>query len=399
MHFDLQTIWAILVTILIAGYIVTDGFDLGVGILHLSVAKTDIERRVNINAIGPVWDGNEVWFITAGGAAFAAFPELYAALFSSLYIALFVVLLALIYRAVSFEFRSKEESEGWKKFWDQSIFWSSLIVALLIGVAVGNILAGLPIKNMAIEGNKLLGFVYAEKFPISFLNLVNPFQFHGLFGLLVGVTTVLFIIMHGVSWLLWKTEGVIAERAQSIGKKVWLPFVIMYVVCTGLAYTISFKVNNPELAQKYLQLPPDMFQQVASMLDSNGVLHHALFRFPVIELVLIVLAALSAVGWLLAVNAMNGARAFLFSTLTFLFAGFAVMFGAYPLAVPSSLGLEHSITIYNGASSQLTLTVMLVAAIIFTPIVIAYQAWVYKMFLFKISPESIRRELEEASQH
>jgi cytochrome d ubiquinol oxidase subunit II len=399
MHFDLQTIWAILVTILIAGYIVTDGFDLGVGILHLSVAKTDIERRVNINAIGPVWDGNEVWFITAGGAAFAAFPELYAALFSSLYIALFVVLLALIYRAVSFEFRSKEESEGWKKFWDQSIFWSSLIVALLIGVAVGNILAGLPTKNMAIEGNELLGFVYDEKFPISFLNLVNPFQFHGLFGLLVGVTTVLFIIMHGVSWLLWKTEGVIAERAQSIGKKVWLPFVIMYVVCTGLAYTISFKVNNPELAQKYLQLPPDTFQQVASMLDSNGVLHHALFRFPVIELVLIVLAALSAVGWLLAVNAMNGARAFLFSTLTFLFAGFAVMFGAYPLAVPSSLGLEHSITIYNGASSQLTLTVMLVAAIIFTPIVIAYQAWVYKMFLFKISPESIRRELEEASQH
>jgi len=398
MHFDLQTIWAILVTILIAGYIITDGFDLGVGILHLFVAKTDIERRVNINAIGPVWDGNEVWFITAGGAAFAAFPELYAALFSSLYIALFVVLLALIYRAVSFEFRSKEESESWKKFWDQSIFWSSLVVSLLLGVAIGNILAGLPIKNMAIEGNELLGFVYAEKFPMSFINLVNPFTFHGFFGLLVGVTTVLFIIMHGVSWLLWKTEGTIAERARSIGLKVWLPFVIMYVVCTGLAYTISFKVNDPKLAQEYLRLPPDMFQQIASMLD-NGVLHHALFRFPVIELILIVLAALSAVGWLLAVKAANGAKAFLFSTLTFLFAGFAVMFGAYPLAVPSSLGLEHSITIYNGSSSQLTLTVMLVAAIIFTPIVIAYQAWVYKMFLFKISPESIKRELEEASEH
>jgi len=399
MHFDLQTIWAILVTILIAGYIITDGFDLGVGILHLFVAKNDIERRVNINAIGPVWDGNEVWFITAGGAAFAAFPELYAALFSSLYIALFIVLLALIYRAVSFEFRSKEESEGWRKFWDQSIFWSSLIVSLLLGVAIGNILAGLPIKNMAIEGHELLGFVYAERFPISFINLVNPFTFHGLFGLLVGITTVLFIIMHGVSWLLWKTEGVIAERARSIGLKVWLPFVIMYVVCTALAYTVSFKVGNPELAKKYLQLPPDMFQQIASMIDSNGVLHHALFRFPAIELALIVLAALSAVGWLMAVKAANGAKAFLFSTLTFLFAGFAVMFGAYPLAVPSSLGLEHSITIYNGASSQLTLTVMLVAAIIFTPIVIAYQAWVYKMFLFKISPESIKKELEEASEH
>jgi len=396
MHFDLQTIWAIIVTILIIGYIVTDGFDLGVGILHLFVAKTDIERRVNINAIGPVWDGNEVWFITAGGAAFAAFPELYAALFSSLYIALFIVLLALIYRAVSFEFRSKEESESWKKFWDQSIFWSSLIVALLIGVAIGNILAGLPIINSAINGEELLGFVYAERFPMSFINLINPFKFHGLFGLLVGVTTVLFVVMHGVSWLLWKTEGSIAERARRIGLKIWLPFVIMYVVCTALAYKISFKVNNLELAQKYLQLPPDMFKQLASMLDDNGVLHHALFRFPTIELVLIALAALSAVGWLLAVKAANGPRAFLFSTLTFFFAAFAVMFGAYPFAVPSTIGLEHSITIYNGSSSQLTLTVMLVAAVIFTPIVIAYQAWVYKMFLFKISPESIKRELEEA---
>ncbi len=397
MHFDLQTIWAILVTVLIAGYIITDGFDLGVGILHGLVAKTDIEKRVTLNAIGPVWDGNEVWFITAGGAAFAAFPELYAALFSSLYIALFVVLLALIYRAVSFEFRSKEESEGWRKFWDQSIFWSSLIVALLIGVAIGNILGGIPIKNSAIEGDLLHGFVYTEKFPISFINLVNPFTFHGLFGLLVGVTTVLFIIMHGVSWLLWKTEGVIAERARNIGLKVWLPFVVMYVICTGIAYTISYKINDPSKL-KFLNLPQDMLNQVASHVQGN-VLQHALFRFPVIELILIVLAALCAVGWLMAVKNMKGGQSFLFSTLTFLFAGFAVMFGAYPLAVPSSLGLEHSISIYNGCSSQLTLTVMLVAAIIFTPIVIAYQAWVYKMFLFKISPESIRKEIEEAGEH
>jgi len=398
MHFDLPTIWAVLVTILIAGYIVTDGFDLGVGILHTIIAKTDIERRVMLNAIGPVWDGNEVWFITAGGAAFAAFPELYAALFSSLYIALFVVLLALIYRAVSFEFRSKEESEKWKNIWDQSIFWSSLIVALLIGVAVGNILAGIPIKNMAAEGNMLNGFVYAEKFPISFINLVNPFTFHGLFGLLVGVTTVLFIILHGVSWILWKTEGEIAERARNLALKLWLPFVVMYVVCTGVAYTISFKVGDAALAKKLLALPPDMFAQVAAQLH-NGVLEHALFRFPVIEIILIVLAALSAVGYLIAVKSMNGAKSFLFSTLTFLFAGFAVMFGAYPLAVPSSLGLEHSMTIYNGCSSELTLTVMLVAALIFVPIVIAYQAWVYKMFLFKISPETIRREIEEAGEH
>ncbi|SMO43782.1 cytochrome bd-I ubiquinol oxidase subunit 2 apoprotein [Balnearium lithotrophicum] len=396
MHFDLQTIWAILVTILIAGYILTDGFDLGVGILHGFVAKTDIEKRVTINAIGPVWDGNEVWFITAGGAAFAAFPELYAALFSSLYIALFVVLLALIYRAVSFEFRSKEESEGWRKFWDQSIFWSSLLVALLIGVAIGNIIAGLPIKNSAIEGDLLHGFVYAEKFPISFINLVNPFTFHGLYGLLVGVTTVLFIMMHGVSWLLWKTEGSVAERARSIGLKIWLPFVIMYVVCTGIAYTISYKIGDVSKV-KYLNLPQDMVQQIAGMLQGN-VLPHALFRFPAIEFALIILAALCAVWWLIAVKNANGAQAFFATFFTFVFAGLAVMFGAYPLAVPSSLGLEHSISIYNGCSSQLTLTVMLIAAIIFTPIVIAYQAWVYKMFLFKISPESLKREIEAGGE-
>ncbi len=392
MHFDLPTIWALLVTVLVAGYIITDGFDLGVGILHGLVAKTDIEKRVTINAIGPVWDGNEVWFITGGGAVFAAFPEIYAALFSSLYIALFVVLLALIYRAVSFEFRSKEESEGWRKFWDQSIFWSSLVVSLLIGVAVGNVLAGLPVKNSAITGDMLHGFVYAEKFPISFINLINPFKFHGLFGILVGITTVLFIMMHGVSWLIWKTEGSIAERARDIGLKIWLPFVIMYVVCTGLAYTISFKIGDPSKLN-YLNLPKDMMDKIASMVQGN-VLPHALFRMPTIELALIVLAALCAVWWLFAVKNMNGAQAFFATMFTFIFAGFAVMIGAYPLTVPSSIGLEHSITIYNGCSSQLTLTVMLVAALIFAPIVIAYQAWVYKMFLFKISAESIKKELE-----
>jgi cytochrome d ubiquinol oxidase subunit II len=396
MHFDLPTIWAILATILIAGYILTDGFDLGVGILHGFVAKTDIEKRVTINAIGPVWDGNEVWFITAGGAAFAAFPELYAALFSSLYIALFAVLLALIYRAVSFEFRSKEESEGWRKFWDQSILWSSLLVALLIGVAVGNIIGGLPIKNSAVEGDLLHGFVYTEKFPISFINLVNPLTFHGLYGLLVGVTTVLFIMMHGVSWLLWKTEGSVAERARSIGLKIWLPFVIMYVVCTGIAYTISYKIGDVSKV-KYLNLPQDMVQQIAGMLQGN-VLPHALFRFPAVEFAFIILAALCAVWWLVAVKNANGAQAFFATFFTFLFAGLAVMFGAYPLAVPSSLGLEHSISIYNGCSSQLTLTVMLIAALIFTPIVIAYQAWVYKMFLFKISSESLKREIEAGGE-
>ena len=396
MYFDLPTIWTVLIAVLIIGYVITDGFDLGVGILSKFVAKTDIEKRVMINAIGPVWDGNEVWLVLAGGAVFAAFPEIYASLFSSLYIALFIVLLALIYRAVSFEFRSKSKSETWRSTWDNSIFWSSLIVALGIGVAVGNVIAGLPIKDSAIGGDMIHGFVYATKFPMSFINLINPFVFHGLFGILVGIATVLFIIMHGVSWTLWKTEGTVAERARSIGLKVWLPFVIMYVVCTAIAYEISFKVGDATKLG-FLNLPQDMLQQIAGM-THGGVLSHALFRFPVVELALIILATFCAILWLIAVKNGNGAKAFFSSSFTFIFAGTAVLFGVYPLAVPSSLGIVNSITAYNGCSSHLTLEVMLIAALIFVPIVIIYQAWVYKMFLFKISPESFKKGLKEAGE-
>ncbi|SNR83743.1 cytochrome d ubiquinol oxidase subunit II [Desulfurobacterium atlanticum] len=396
MSFDLQSIWFLLVGVLIIAYLITDGFDFGVGILHPFIAKTDLERRAMLNSIGPVWDGNEVWLITAGAAVFAAFPEMYAALFSSLYIALFVVLVALIMRACAFEFRSKEESPSWRNFWDWMVFFGSAVPALLVGVAIGNVLAGLPVINSLAKGDSLSGFIYAEKFPISFINLVNPFTKHGLYGLIVGVTTFLFFTLHGVSWLLWKTEGTIAERAQAVAKKLWFGFVLFYVICLGFAYTISFKISNPE-DLKYLGLPKSIVGSIVPFIK-DGVVEKALFRYMPFEIVMILAAVVCAVLYYLAINKADGKQAFLFSALTVTFATLGAAIGAYPFLLPSSLGVENSITIYNAASSTLTLTVMLIAALIFVPIVVAYQVWMYRIFLFKVSAESIAHELQEEGE-
>ncbi len=392
MNFDLQSIWFLLVGVLIIAYLVTDGFDFGVGILHPFIAKNDVERRTMLNSIGPVWDGNEVWLITAGAAVFAAFPELYAALFSSLYIALFVVLVALIMRACAFEFRSKEENPSWRNFWDWMVFFGSAVPALLVGVAIGNVLGGLPIINSLTRGDSLSGFVYAEKFPVSFLNLINPFTTHGLYGLIVGVTTFLFFTLHGVSWLLWKTEGTITERAKSVATKLWFAFVVFYVLCLGFGYTISFKIGDASKLS-FLGLPQNLVEAIKPHIN-NGVVEHALFRSMPLEILMILAAVVCAVLYFLSVQKSDGKRAFLFSALTVGFATLGAAIGAYPFMVPSSLGVENSITVYNAASSTLTLTVMLIAALIFVPIVIAYQVWAYRIFLFKISPESLERELK-----
>ncbi len=393
MNFDLQTLWFFLVGVLIIAYLITDGFDFGVGILHPFIAKTDAERRTMLNAIGPIWDGNEVWLITAGAASFAAFPELYASLFSSLYIALFVVLLALIFRACAFEFRSKSESASWRSFWDWAIFFGSAVPALLIGVAIGNVLAGLPIINSLIQGNSLSGFVYAEKFPISFINLINPLKTHGLYGLIVGVVAFTFFILHGVAWLLWKTEGSVADRAKKLAPAVWVIFVIFFVIALAVGYTISFKINNPAQLS-LLGLPQNIAASLKPFIHGH-VLAHALYRHLVAEGVFIVLTVIFTLLYISAVKSGSGPKAFLFSALTVTTATLGAAIAVYPFLVPSSIGLENSITVYNAASSTLTLTVMLIAALIFVPIVVIYQAWVYKTFLFKISPEQIERELQK----
>ncbi len=223
---DLQTIWFLLIGVLLVGYAILDGFDLGVGMLHLFVAKTDHERRIVANAVGPVWDGNEVWLLTGGGAIFAAFPGVYATVFSGFYLALMLVLAALIFRAVSLEFRSKEASPRWRASWDWAFALGSALPALLFGVAIGNILRGLPLNA---EGD----------FTGTFLSLLNPF------ALLVGLLSTAMFLMQGGAWLLLKTEGEVAARARRAALGAWTAFAVLWVVATIAARSAAPQIWAP----------------------------------------------------------------------------------------------------------------------------------------------------------
>lgn len=359
-------VWFFIIVVLFIMYGLTDGFDLGAGTIYPFVAKTDTERRMVLNALGPLWDANEVWLLTAGGASFAAFPEFYALGFSSFYMALFLVLLALIVRAAAFEFRSKAETEKGRATWDTIFFLGSATPALLLGVALGNGLAKLPIKKI-VENGAFAGFKYTESFPINFLNLINPFNAHGIYGLAAGVLTLTFFMIHGAIWLMMRTTGPVAERSKNIAKKTWWVFITFFILVTiwGLLKT------------------------------QDGV--HYLFKYPVIEIIFILIALISAILIYVFINKDKPATAFLFSALFIIFALSSVAVGLFPTMVPSSYGAAHNLTIYDASSSKLTLTIMIIVAGITTPIVLAYQYWVYRMFYFKVD-EKLISELEKEGE-
>ncbi len=326
---DLNTAWFILFGILIAGYAILDGFDLGVGILHL-FSKSGTERRININAIGPVWDGNEVWLITAGGALFAAFPIVYATVFSGFYIALMLVLTALIARAVSMEFRGKVDSPGWRKIWDWSFSIGSFLAAVLFGVAVGNILRGVPIDANGMWAG-------------SFLGLLNPY------AILIGLLTMILFLMHGALYMAIKTEGDQCERMASMASRAWVIFVILYLLAT--LYTI-FEAGF-------------LFQ---------GIISSVLFW------ICFILLLLSVVYLPIAIQAKQYSRAFwASSTLIAMIIGIAAV-SLFPRMVPSSTNLEYSLTIYNASSTDKTLSIMLIMALIGMPLVIGYTIYIYRVF-------------------
>jgi cytochrome d ubiquinol oxidase subunit II len=336
---DLNTVWFVLFGVLIIGYAILDGFDLGVGVIHL-FTKNEGDRRVNLNAIGPVWDGNEVWLLTAGGALFAAFPVVYATVFSSFYLALMLLLFALIFRAVSIEFRGKVDTVAWKRFWDWGFGLGSSVPALLFGVAVGNILRGIPIDGDGV-------------FQGSFLGLLNPYS------LLVGLVTLSLFTMHGGLYLCMKTEGEHRDRAVSVANAMWIVFVVLYFVSTVATFFVA----------------PSLFE---------GLLGNPLFWV----LFLILLAAILYIP--IAAKAQKYFCAFLSSSSAILaMIGLAAL-SMFPKLVPSSIEPIFSLTIYNASSSQRTLTVMLVIALIGMPLVIAYTAYIYRIFKGKvvITPES-----------
>ncbi len=326
---DLNTIWFLLVGVLITGYAILDGFDLGAGVLHL-FAKSDAERRANLHAVEPVWDGNEVWLLTGGGALFAAFPVVYATVFSGFYLALVLVLAALIARAVALEFRNQVNSPRWQAFWDRAFGIGSGLPAVLFGVAVGNVLRGVPIDA-------------AGHYTGTFLGLLNPY------ALLLGILSLAMFLMHGALYLALSSEGEQRERMQRWASGAWMAYAGMFVVAS-LA-SVSFA--------------PHLFA---------GVLASPLWWV----LVVLFLAGLVAVPVFLKAGATF--RAMVASSACILaMIGLAAL-GMFPRLVASSTDLANSLTIYNSASTPRTQTVMLVIALVGMPIVIGYTIWIYRVF-------------------
>jgi cytochrome bd ubiquinol oxidase subunit II len=320
---DLNFIWFILVGVLIIGYAVLDGFDLGVGIIHLFTKKEE-EKRINFNAIGPVWDGNEVWLLTGGGALFAAFPIVYASVFSGFYIAFMLLLLALILRAVSFEFRKYVVTPKSKNIWDIAFGIGSLIPAILYGVAIGNIMKGLPIQ--LIDGK--------VESSISFLGLLNPYS------LLIGVLSLILFIMHGSIYMTLKSSGDQQENMVKWVNRTWIIFVILYVF--------------------------------------NGIMKNILFWI----LFILMFGALIYIP--ISIRAKKFGMAFLSSSVLIAMMILLFALSLFPLLVPSSIDLTNSLNIYNASSTQRTLQAMLIIALIGMPLVIIYTVFIYRIFKGKV---------------
>lgn len=327
---DLNVLWFGLVTVLFIGFFFLEGFDYGVGILLPFLGKDDLERRVLINTIGPVWDGNEVWMLTAGGAMFAAFPNWYATMFSGFYLALFLMLAALIVRGVAFEFRSKDQSTRWRNTWDWAICLGSLIPALLWGVAMANLIKGVPIgADMEYVG--------------SFWDLLSPYT------LLGGVTGLLIFLLHGGIFLTLKVEGVLWERAKGAACKAGVGAFIALVLFTLFSYQQT-----------------DLFAKAgAGALLIGSIITVALAYW---------LVRGGSSGLALAANA-----------LTIILSTTALFWGLFPRVMNSSLDPQYSLTIYNASSSPYTLKVMTIVALTLVPVVLAYQAWTYWVFRKRLS--------------
>lgn len=331
---DLNILWFILVTVLFVGFFFLEGFDYGVGILLPFLGKNDTERRVIINSIGPVWDGNEVWLLTAGGASFAAFPNWYATLFSGFYMALFLMLLALIVRGVAFEFRSSNENPRWRSFWDWMLCGGSLISALLWGVAVTNLLQGVPIDAQM-------------QYAGSFWDLLSPYTLVG------GLTTLLVFILHGALFLTLKTEGEMVQRARQVAVKTGtlaIPVVLLLAVLT------------------YLQT--DLFAKAGA------------------GIVLVGAAVFLVLAWLLVRTGKYG-WSFISNSLTIVLFTVAIFWGLFPRVMVSNLNPDWSLTIYNASSSPYTLKIMTVVALTMVPIVLLYQGWTYWVFRQRVTSKNL----------
>jgi len=330
---DLHLIWFILIGVLFTGYAMLDGFDFGVGTLHL-LHRTDEDRRISINAIGPVWDGNEVWLVTGGGALFAAFPEIYATVFSGLYLPFMLLVFGLIFRAVAIEFRSKQPMRWWRQLWDVSFCAGSLLASFLFGVAMGNMVRGIPLNEH-------------REFAGDLASLLNPY------ALWMGVTTVALFTMHGSIYLAMKTEGDLQQRARS-----WInSCIIGFIICHAILSLATL-----------LYLPH----------TTETIKHHPLF-FPLVVVVILAIANIPR-----AIHLERDFEAFLSSGATMGLLMILFGLGIFPNMVYSNPNPANSLTVYNGSSSAKTLQTMLIIAAIGMPVVLAYSACIYWIFRGKV---------------
>lgn len=331
--FDLNTIWFILIGLLLTGYAILDGFDLGIGALHL-LTKDDIERRIMLNSIGPVWDGNEVWLVTGGGALFAAFPHVYATVFSGFYNAIILLLFMLIFRAVAIEFRSKRPMKWWRQTWDVAFSVASILIAFIMGIALGNIITGIPLDA-------------SKEYVGSFWDMINSYT------ILVGITTVALFMMHGSIYGVLKTEGELNLKLKS-----WVNNTIIFFVICYVTTTMATLIYYPNMAKHFKDYPSLFSLALLNMLAIANIpreIYHG-----------------------------REFRAFISSaaSIAALLALFSV--GIFPNIVLSNPNPEFSLTIYNAASSQKTLTIMLIIAAIGFPFVLAYTISIYWIFRGKV---------------
>jgi len=368
----LRVIWWLLIGVLLIGFAITDGFDLGTGTLLPFVAKTDMERRIVINTIGPIWEGNQVWLIVAGGAIFAAWPPLYAVSFSGFYLAMFIILASLILRPVGFKYRSKRDSDTWRAAWDCALFIGGFVPALIFGVAMGNVLRGVPFRF-----NSDLRIFYEG----SFFELLNPF------ALLCGLLSVAMLVMHGGAWLVLKTSGPVADRARNFGSLAALVTIALFAVA-GLWVWAGFggyritSVVDPMGASNPL---------MKTVVEESDAWFANYGSYPVLLLAPI-FGFIGAAGALLGLGARREIATILSSALSIFGIIATVGVSMFPFILPSSLDPRSSLTVWDSSSSHLTLFIMLVVTAIFIPLIVVYTSWVYRVLWGKVDEAAINDE-------
>jgi len=373
----LKVIWWLLIGALFIGFALTDGFDMGAGTLNPFLGRNDDERRVVINTVGPHWDGNQVWFITAGGAIFAAWPLVYAAAFSGFYIALLLVLFALILRPVGFEYRSKLPTPAWRTFWDWALFAGSAVPALVFGVAFGNLLQGVPFHYDA---------ELAPHYTGSFFALLNPF------ALLAGVLSLALLVLHGATYLQLRIEGVLRERAKRAAR---LAAATVIVAFAAAGLWLVYGIEGYRIVS--MPAPGASFVPLAKAVERAAGAWLANYKTYPWMMVAPALGFLGAIAALVLSGARRAAAwAFVASAIAIVGVILTAGFSMFPFVMPSSSDPASSLTVWDATSSHKTLQLMFWAVVVFLPIVLAYTIWVYRVMRGKVTVDKIRAQSRSA---